>query len=144
MEAPRAVPVLQDLPDHIRMALLPRRVLVVEDSLDSMHTLVLLLREMGHTVKFAVNGPAALVAAERFRPEFVLLDIGLPGIDGIDVCRRIKADPQLAATRIFALTAYDTEEYRARTKAAGCERHLVKPVSTRVLEDLLISQAPSL
>src|SRR5258707_8372705 len=72
-----------------------RRVLVVEDNLDTVHSLVFLLRDMGHQVDFAINGYAAVTLAQRMHPEFVFLDLGLPGLDGFEVCRKLKADPAL-------------------------------------------------
>jgi CheY-like chemotaxis protein len=129
--------VLRSLPSHPRKAAVPRRILVVEDNLDAVHTLVLLLREMGHTVDYAINGYAAVDVARRMRPEIVLLDLGLPGLDGFEVCRWIKKDPALKDARVFALTAYKQDEYRARAIAAGCEQHLVKPLSVEALEQLL-------
>jgi DNA-binding response OmpR family regulator len=102
-----------------------RRVLVVEDNLDAVHSLVVLLRQDGHAVDFAINGYAALDVAQRFQPDVVLLDLGLPGLDGFDVCRRLKnSAPGL---RIIAVTAYGGEEHRARARAAGCDIHVVKP-----------------
>jgi two-component system CheB/CheR fusion protein len=123
--------------DGIGKTKLPKRVLVVEDNLDSVHTLALLLSDMGHKVEYAINGYVAINVARRFRPDFVLLDLGLPGIDGFEVCRQIKRDPELRSCRVIALTAFSQDEYRARAKNAGCELYLVKPVDTRVLEDLL-------
>jgi CheY-like chemotaxis protein len=120
-----------------RKAAAPKRVLIVEDNLDSVHSLVLLLQEMGHHVDYAINGYAALALAKRMRPDFVLLDLGLPGLDGFDVCRRIKGDPGTKEARVVAITGYRQEEYRAKSKAAGCELHLVKPVDPKVLEQLL-------
>ncbi|HEX5477627.1 MAG TPA: response regulator, partial [Burkholderiales bacterium] len=67
-----------------------KRVLVVEDNLDSVHSLVLLLRDMGHRVEYAINGYAALDVARKFRPEIVFMDLGLPGLDGFEVCGRLK------------------------------------------------------
>jgi CheY-like chemotaxis protein len=104
---------------------------------DGVQTMMTLLRAMGHRVVFALNGQDALSLAQRMRPDFILLDLGLPGMNGFEVCERIKADPTLGATRVIAVTAYGDEEYRNRSKAAGCELHLVKPVSSRELEDLL-------
>jgi CheY-like chemotaxis protein len=115
----------------------PKRVLVVEDNLDSVHTLALLLSDMGHKVEYAINGYVAVDSARRFRPEFVLLDLGLPGLDGFEVCRRIKGDPQLRSCRVIALTAFSSNDYRARAMQAGCELYLVKPVEIKVLEHLL-------
>jgi CheY-like chemotaxis protein len=115
----------------------PKRVLIVEDNLDSVHSLVLLLQDMGHHVDYAINGYAALALAKRMRPDFVLLDLGLPGIDGFDVCKRIKGDPVLQSARIIAVTGYRQEEYRVKSKAAGCEIHLIKPVDPKVFEQIL-------
>jgi CheY-like chemotaxis protein len=75
--------------------------------------------------------------AGRFHPDFVLLDLGLPGMDGFEVCREIKRDPTMQRTRVIAITAFSQAEYRTRAAEAGCELYLVKPVATDVLEDLL-------
>jgi len=113
------------------------RVLVVEDNLDSVHSLVLLLREMGHSVEYAINGYAAVEAARKFQPEFVLLDLGLPGMSGFELCTRLKKEPGLERIRIFSVTAYGQKEYRERALAAGCEQHLLKPVSAAQLAEIL-------
>jgi two-component system, chemotaxis family, CheB/CheR fusion protein len=115
----------------------PKRVLVVEDNLDSVHSLALLLHDMGHIVEYAINGYVALSVARRFHPDFLLLDLGLPGMDGFEVCREIKRDPTMQGTRIIAITAFSQAEYRTRAAEAGCELYLVKPVATNVLEELL-------
>ena len=117
----------------------PRRVLVVEDNPDTIRTTVLLLRDMGHHVDYATHGYSAIDAAVRFRPDFVFLDLGLPGINGFEVCSRMKKQPGLEHVRIIAITGYGEDEYRVRAKAAGCEMVLLKPVSPRVLEELLLS-----
>jgi DNA-binding response OmpR family regulator len=110
-----------------------RRVLVVEDNLDAVHSLVTLLRQDGHQVDFAINGYAALEVAKRFRPEVVLLDLGLPGLDGFDVCSRLKSEPGHEGMRIIAVTAYAQDEHRVRARAAGCDLHIVKPYDPRKL-----------
>jgi DNA-binding response OmpR family regulator len=115
----------------------PKRVLVVEDNLDSLHALALLLRDIGHTVDYAINGCAALDAARQFKPHFVLLDLGLPGLDGFEVARQMKLDPELQAARVVALTAFGQESYRKRAAEAGIEVYFVKPVATQALQDLL-------
>ncbi len=134
---PPTVPIIEKLPDYVSKAANPKHVLIIEDSLDSVHMLVLLLRDMGHMVDYAINGYVGLDLARRMRPEFILLDIGLPGLDGYEVCRRIKADPTLQETKVVIVTAYSSDEYRERSRAAGCHLHLVKPVPVRVLEELL-------
>ena len=115
----------------------PKRVLVIEDHIDSARSLAFLLADMGHEVEYAINGYVGLDIALRFLPDFVLLDIGLPGMDGFEVCRRIKRKPALEGVRVIAVTAWAQEEYRARSKEVGCELHLVKPVPVPVLEELL-------
>jgi len=121
----------------VRKTSAPKRVLVIEDHIDSARSLAFLLADMGHEVEYAINGYVGLDLALRFLPDFVLLDIGLPGMDGFEVCRRLKSKPVLEATRVIAVTAWAQEEHRARSKAVGCELHLVKPVPMQILEDLL-------
>ncbi len=101
--------------------------LVVEDNLDTVHSLVMLLRQDGHKVDFAINGYAALSVARRFRPDVVLLDLGLPGLDGYDVCSRLKSEAGFENTRFVAVTAYAHDEHRVRSRAAGCDLHVTKP-----------------
>jgi CheY-like chemotaxis protein len=121
----------------IRKTAFPKRVLVVEDNLDSVHTLAYLLNDMGHAVEYAINGYVALDVARRFRPQFVLLDLGLPGLDGFEVCRQIRGDPDLSGCRVVAFTAFSQQQYRDRAAAVGCEQYWVKPVHTKLIEDLL-------
>jgi CheY-like chemotaxis protein len=123
----------------VKKAPIPRRVLVVEDNLDTVHSLVSLLRDMGHQVDYAINGYVAIELARQMRPEFVFLDLGLPGVSGFDVCRWVKADPALKDARVIAITAYAQDEFRTRSKAAGCELHLIKPVTAEVFEQILAS-----
>ncbi len=115
----------------------PRRVLVVEDNLDTLRTTTLLLRDMGHEVDYAINGYAALEAARRFRPQVIILDLGLPGMDGFELCRKIKSDAVLKPVRVIAVTGYGQEEYHTRSREVGCEAHLVKPVDPKVLQALI-------
>ena len=125
-------------PGHaVKKAASSRRILVVEDNLDSVQSLVVLLRDLGHEVDFAIDGYIALETLSRTRPDFVFLDLGLPGIDGFDVCERIKRDPALRSTRVVAVTAYAGDEYRERARAAGFEFFIVKPVGIDFFEDVL-------
>ncbi len=114
-----------------------RRILVVEDNLDTARSLVMLLRELGHEVDFAVDGREALEFASRTNPEFVFLDLGLPHLDGFEVCARIKQDPRLAATRVIAVTAYAAEEHKERALAAGFDGFVTKPAGMDFFEDVL-------
>lgn len=114
-------------------------VLVVEDNLDAVHSLARLLKDDGHKVDFAINGYVAVVIAKKFQPDVVLLDLGLPGLDGFDVCSRIKAEPGLEHVRVIAVTAYSGDEHRARSRAVGCELHIVKPYDPRYLLEVINS-----
>jgi len=122
-----------------RYSVNPKRVLIVEDDIDSVRSLAALVSDMGHHVSYAINGYAALEIAARFKPQLVLLDISMPGMDGYETCRRLKQAPGLHEARIFALSAYGTPEHRARSREAGCELHLLKPISPQTLFDLLES-----
>ena len=114
-----------------------RRVLVVEDHLDTVHSMAIMLKNMGHEVQFAINGFAAIDIARGFRPDFILLDIGLPDFKGDEIARQIKWEPGLEHTRIIAITGRSDDEIRLRAKDAGCEEFFVKPVSPVALEELL-------
>jgi CheY-like chemotaxis protein len=113
-----------------------RRVLVVEDDIDSARSLTWILRDMGHDVEYAINGYVAVDMAAKNYPEFVFLDLALPGMNGFEVCRRLKRIPGLEGTRVIAVTAYSQEEYRQRSKDAGCDGYIVKPLDLARLDDL--------
>jgi two-component system CheB/CheR fusion protein len=115
----------------------PKRVLVVEDNLDSVHTLAMLLADIGHIVEWAINGYAALEVARRFKPDVVLLDLGLPGLDGFQVARLIRRDPELKEARLVALTAFGQSHCRKLAAEVGIAPYLLKPVPTQTLQDLL-------
>jgi PAS domain S-box-containing protein len=114
-----------------------RRVLVVDDNADAAESLAMLLRGDGHEVCVTHDGPAALEVAGAFRPEVVLLDIGLPRMDGYEVARRLRRDVGLTQALVVALTGYGQQEDRRRAKEAGCDAHVVKPADLRVLHELL-------
>lgn len=117
----------------------PRRILLVEDNIDAVRTLAFLLREEGHEVEYAINGYVAIDMARTFRPEIVFLDIGLPGLDGFEVCSRLKSEPEFARTIVVAVTGYGSDEHRVKAHAAGCDVHLVKPVDAQRLIRLIDS-----
>jgi signal transduction histidine kinase len=105
-----------------------RRVLIVDDNRDSAEMLAEMLGVIGHVTEIADDGPCALVVAERFTPQVVLLDIGLPAMDGYEVARRLRAASSTARARLFAVTGYGQEADQARSQDAGFDGHLVKPV----------------
>ena len=113
------------------------RVAVVEDNDDGRATLVDLLELQGHDVRAAADGGSGLDLVRRFRPDAVLLDLGLPVLDGLEVCRRLRADPALRSTRLVALTGRGTEHDRVQTEQAGFDEHLTKPVEPEMLRKTL-------
>jgi PAS domain S-box-containing protein len=114
-----------------------KRVLLVEDSQDIAETMALLLQHAGHEVAVAHNGPTALGKAEEFRPQAILLDIGLPGMDGYEVARRLRQNPHTKHAALAALTGYGQAEDIKRANAAGFEQHFTKPVDIEALEDFI-------
>ena len=118
-----------------------RRVLVVDDNLEAARSFAKMLEcILGHKVEFAINGYAALDLAKKLRPEMVFLDLMMPGVNGFEVCKRLKTQFG-EAIRIIAVTASNSEEDRKKSLKAGCELHLVKPVARQTLETLL-AEAP--
>ncbi|HVS02477.1 MAG TPA: GAF domain-containing protein [Thermoanaerobaculia bacterium] len=113
------------------------KVMVVEDEPDTARALSEILRLWDCEVLTVPDGPAALAAAGRFGPDVVLLDIGLPGMDGYELARELRALPETSATRIIALTGYGQPADRRRSAAAGIDQHLVKPVEPSVLKEAL-------
>jgi PAS domain S-box-containing protein len=114
-----------------------RRILVVDDNVDSAQSGARLLRLFGHEVQTAFNGPDALEAMSVFRPEVVLLDIGMPGMDGYEVARQIRSQAGFDAVALVALSGYGSEDDQARARKAGFDRHLIKPVDYDALAKLL-------
>ena len=115
------------------------RILVVDDNEDAAKSLARLLTRLhGHDVRIAHEGPTALEAAEDYRPELILLDIGLPGMDGNEVARSIRRLPWGNDVVLIALTGWGQEEDRRRSSEAGFDHHLVKPVDPILLERLLV------
>jgi signal transduction histidine kinase/ActR/RegA family two-component response regulator len=114
-----------------------RRILVVDDNVDAAESLALLLQVQGHSVEIAHDGPMALHKAEDLRPEVVLLDIGLPRLDGYEVARQMREQAWGNGALIVALTGYGQDEDRQRSAAAGFNAHLVKPIDLEALYQLL-------
>ena len=118
-------------------ACVSRRVLVVDDNRDAAESVAELLRLAGHEVVIAFDGTAAVSSSARFRPELVLLDIGLPGMNGFEVARYIREDQNNQGATLVALTGWGQAEDRDRSEAAGFDAHLVKPLELGALTDLL-------
>jgi len=115
----------------------PRRILIVEDSRDSRDMLRYLLERAGHEVHEAADGPSGVDAILKVRPDIALVDVGLPGLDGYEVARRVRAALAGRAVRLVALTGYGLPEDHRRSQEAGFDAHLVKPVDPARLAAVL-------
>jgi CheY-like chemotaxis protein len=124
-------------PDPAPARRLGRRVLVVDDSADAADTTATLLESAGCTVRAVYSGEGALREVEAFRPEIVLLDIGMPGLNGLEACSRIRALPGGGSLFLVALTGWGQDEDRRKTREAGFDAHLVKPVAPDALLNLV-------
>ena len=114
-----------------------KSVLVIEDNMDAAESLVALLELLGHRAEWTDLGAAGVARAAALQPDLVLVDVGLPDIDGYEVARRLRAQAPAQPQRLVALTGYGTPEDRARALAAGFDDHLVKPIALAALEALL-------
>jgi two-component system CheB/CheR fusion protein len=127
---PAPAPVVPDHEPSVRM-------LIVDDNVDAAQTMSMLQELRGHRTRCAHNGLDALVIASEFLPQVVLLDIGLPGMDGLEVARRLRAMPELDGVLLVAMTGYGSDDDRKRAMAAGFDRYLVKPVNLGLLRQWL-------
>jgi len=116
-----------------------RRVLIVDDNKDSAESLAALLRLDGHEVCLAYDGLTALEEARAFQPDFMFLDINLPEMDGYEVARRLRLDPELRGITLVAMTGYGQKEDRRRTQKAGFDHHFVKPIDHDMIYELMLS-----
>jgi len=116
----------------------PRRILVVDDNVEAALTLAELLALEGHETHVAHDGPSAVDAARRLRPDVAILDIGLPGFDGLEVARRLRAEPGLRELLLVALSGWVQPDDRARSREAGFDHHLAKPIRLKSLELVLL------
>lgn len=118
------------------------RILVVDDNVDSAESLALLLDLIGHEARMAHDGPAALEVSRAFQPRVILLDIGLPGMNGYEVARQLREVPGMRSAILVALTGYGQEDDRRKAFEAGFDHHQVKPIDFEALKALLGSLAP--
>ncbi|MFH1159031.1 MAG: ATP-binding protein, partial [Pseudomonadota bacterium] len=114
-----------------------RRILIIDDNADASMTTQVLLELRGHKVQMAVDGPAGLKAAMIFKPEVILLDIGLPGMDGYEVARRLRGLPETRNVLLIAVSGYGQAEDLRKSKEAGFDHHLLKPADTNELQALI-------
>lgn len=117
-----------------------KRVLVVDDNQPSAQSLAWVMELNGYEVKTCFDGPSAVEAAHAFHPDIVLLDLGMPMMDGYEVCRRLREDATLDDTLVIAQTGWGGEAERRRTAAVGFNHHLTKPVDFATLFQLIGGQ----
>ena len=115
----------------------PKRILVTDDNQDAANSVAMLLRLSGHEVETAYDGIKAVQKAESYQPDIMLLDIGLPGMNGYDVCRSIRQQPWGKSIRIVALTGWGQDQDRRTAREAGFDDHLVKPVDPQTLRQAI-------
>jgi CheY-like chemotaxis protein/anti-sigma regulatory factor (Ser/Thr protein kinase) len=114
-----------------------RRVLVVDDNVDAAESIAVLLRMEGHEVKTVTDGHQALASSQVFAPSVVVLDIGLPGMDGYELARRLRQLPETRKALFIALTGYGQKEDRAQAAAAGFQHHFIKPADPRAIHSVI-------
>jgi two-component system, sensor histidine kinase len=120
-----------------------RRVLVVDDNRDFATSLAAVLELDGHTVRLAFDGQSAMTLAHEFRPDLAFLDLGLPGLNGFDLARRLRAEPATRDTHLIALTGWGQDKDRAQTREAGFDLHFVKPVDPSAIAEVIERFAPT-
>lgn len=123
----------QDRPPHLQR----HSVLIADDQVDSVEALAMLLEWSGHEVHVALDGNDAILAAHRYHPDLILLDIGMPGLNGYEVCRRLRGMPEFAQVRIYAISAFSGEPHDTRCSEAGFTGQLGKPIDPVALENLV-------
>jgi signal transduction histidine kinase/DNA-binding response OmpR family regulator len=144
LDEPAQVLVSTDLPPAIATARACRRVLVVDDNQDAAESLAMVLRIAGHEVNVCFDGPAAIAAVAATRPDVVLLDIGLPDMNGFEVARKLRANADFSDTLLVAVTGYGQEQDMRRSQEAGFDHHLVKPIDLTNLDVIFTSDGRKL
>jgi DNA-binding response OmpR family regulator len=118
------------------------RILIVDDMADAADSYAMLFEMWGYAVQVCYDGASALTIARTYLPGIILLDIGMPGMDGFEVAQRLREQPELADTTIIGSTGHMSEAYRMRAREAGFDHYLLKPVDLDQLEALLCRDAP--
>jgi CheY-like chemotaxis protein len=136
-ERPQPARVTVPPPAAVQLA----RALVIDDTPDVAESMAWMLEGLAREVRTVHSGAAALEAAREFGPDMIVCDIGMPGMDGYETCRRLRQLPGLGGAVIAAVSGYGSEEDRRRSKEAGFDRHLVKPIGRATLEELVRSAA---
>jgi CheY-like chemotaxis protein len=121
-------------------ATVPLRVLVVDDCRDHTDSLAILVRFWGHDVRTAYDGPTGLDVAAAYVPDVVLLDIGLPGMDGYEVARRLRRQAGLATALLITVSGFAQDADRQHSQEVGCAEHLAKPVDLDLLQEILAAR----
>jgi PAS domain S-box-containing protein len=134
LDVARTPPNRQVLPPQRRD---PKRILVVDDNVDAAESVGMIMRLAGHSVRLLYNGPDALAAAQADQPDVIILDIGLPGMSGYEVARHLRQQAPFQRTLLIAVTGYGQEEDRRRSREAGFDVHLTKPVDPQHLQSLV-------
>lgn len=114
------------------------RVLVVDDNKECAKTMMWTMEMLGHTAQFSLDGKAAIRLAKSFQPDVIFLDIGLPGMNGYEICQAMRKESILKNTVFVAQTGWGQKEHKERSKGAGFDYHLVKPVDISALKDILL------
>jgi two-component system CheB/CheR fusion protein len=136
---PLAAPPVEAVPVPSRSTARQRRILVIDDGVDAANLLRDVLALEGHEVHVAYDGPSGIRIAHEFQPEVIICDIGLPGMDGYQVARALRADSSLQGAYLVALSGYAQTEDRERAVRAGFDRHLPKPATPEQVEAALTS-----
>jgi CheY-like chemotaxis protein len=113
------------------------RILIVDDNATNLKLVAYLMKANGYTVDTALDAEAAIEAIRHHHPDVILMDIQLPGIDGLELTRRLKADPATREIVIVAVTAYAMKGDQAKARAAGCDDYITKPIDTRALPETI-------
>ena len=138
--APDAVSV--ETPAKPRDAVPPRTVLLVDDNVDGIEAMSMILRRSGHDVRIALDGVAALAEAATFQPEVVLLDIGMPGMSGYELAKRLRQMPFGERAILVAITGWGQPSDREHARAAGFDYHMTKPADPAALRTVLVDGRP--